>query len=50
MDYTRYRRYIFNMIIGKDDDVIAYLDTLENKTDAIRRALRAQIEEAEDSE
>ena len=50
MSLTRYRRYIFNMIEGKDYDVIAYLDSLENKTDAIRRALRKQIEEEDHHE
>jgi len=45
MPTARYRRYIISMNEQSDADLIAYLDSLENKTDAIRRALRKQIEE-----
>ena len=47
---TRYRRVFLHFDEEKDADVIAYLDAQSNKTDAVRRALRRQInKEAEDA-
>ena len=42
---ARYRRYNVQLEETKDADVIAHLEAQPNKTDAIRRALRRQIEE-----
>ena len=42
---TRYRRVFLHLDEEKDADVIAYLDSQDNKTDAVRRALRRQIKE-----
>ena len=47
---TRYRRVFLHLDEEKDADVIAYLDSQDNKTDAVRRALRQQIKEAPDEQ
>ena len=47
---TRYRRVFLHLDEEKDADVIAYLDSQANKTDAVRRALRRQIKEAPDEQ
>ena len=47
---TRYRRVFLHLDEEKDADVIAYLDSQDNKTDAVRRALRRQIKEAPDEQ
>jgi len=41
------RQFNLKLNTEKDADVISYLDAQENKNDAIRRALRAQMEAEE---